>query len=117
MITSLKPNQIFVFGSNLQGHHMGGAARQAYDKKWTKWGHSSGLMWQSFAIDTMSGKDIFRTGLYDLAITARKNPNLEFLMTPVGTGIAGYTIEELEEMMPDMPSNVIKLWGDQSNDQ
>jgi hypothetical protein len=29
MIRSLKPDEIFVFGSNLGGHHGGGAARVA----------------------------------------------------------------------------------------
>lgn len=28
-INSLKPNEVFVFGSNLAGHHGGGAARAA----------------------------------------------------------------------------------------
>lgn len=110
MIKELQPNQIFCFGANSQGNHGAGAAKQAYDNGWTKWGHSKGLMWQSFAIDTMGDKDTMITGLRDLAITARANPALEFLLTPVGTGIAGYSIEELEAMLPDMPSNVIKLW-------
>lgn len=114
MITELKPNQIFVFGANSQGSHGAGAAKQAYDSGWTKTGHSEGLIWQSFAIDTMGTREVFIMGLQDLAITAIKNPALEFLMTPVGTGIAGYSIQELEEMMPDMPSNVIKLWETQS---
>ena len=30
MITNLQPNEVFVFGSNLAGHHGGGAARQAH---------------------------------------------------------------------------------------
>jgi hypothetical protein len=32
MITSLEPNEIFVFGSNLEGMHYGGAAYVAYRK-------------------------------------------------------------------------------------
>lgn len=31
-ITELKPNEIFVFGSNLQGYHGGGAARLAMNQ-------------------------------------------------------------------------------------
>ena len=31
-ITDLKPNEIFVFGSNLAGSHGGGAARLAYNR-------------------------------------------------------------------------------------
>ena len=30
-ISELKENEIFVFGSNLAGHHGGGAARLAYN--------------------------------------------------------------------------------------
>lgn len=37
-ITELKPNEIFVFGSNLQGYHGGGAARLAMNQ----WGPSGG---------------------------------------------------------------------------
>lgn len=33
-ITELQPGEIFVFGSNLEGHHGGGAALLA----WKKWG-------------------------------------------------------------------------------
>lgn len=31
-ISHLEPDDIFVFGSNLEGMHIGGAARVAYDK-------------------------------------------------------------------------------------
>ncbi len=37
-IRELKPNEIFVFGSNLSGYHGGGAARLAMDK----WGGPMG---------------------------------------------------------------------------
>ena len=37
-ITELKENEIFVFGSNLEGMHGGGAARLAYDKFGAIWG-------------------------------------------------------------------------------
>ena len=45
MINVLKPNEIFVFGSNIQGMHMGGAARVAYSKfgaEWGEWRRTSG---------------------------------------------------------------------------
>lgn len=109
MITELQPNQIFVFGANSEGAHGGGAAKFAHDQQWTRWGHSEGLLWQSFAIDTMSGVERIKLGLQDLAITARHNPGLEFLLTPIGQGIAGYTKEQIEELMPDMPDNVRRV--------
>lgn len=113
MITELKPNQIFVFGANSRGIHAGGAAKFAHDKRWTRHGHSRGLLWQSFAINTMDGMREIEQGLLDLKITAEHNPGLEFLLTPIGQGIAGYNSEQINGLMPTMPSNVIKIgWGD-----
>lgn len=40
-IQELKPNEIFVFGSNLEGQHGGGAALLAY----RKWGLSGDKAW------------------------------------------------------------------------
>lgn len=115
MITELKDNEVFVMGTNSQGFHGAGAARFAYDKGWTKTGHAHGLMWKSFAIDTMDGEDMFKMDLQDLAITAISNPALTFYLTPVGQGIAGYSKEQVLEMMPKMPSNVIFTddWNEQ----
>ena len=42
-ITELKENEIFVFGSNLEGMHGGGAARIAYEKFGAIWGQGVGL--------------------------------------------------------------------------
>jgi len=54
-ITELKPNEIFVFGSNLAGAHGGGAARVARNKFGAIWGQGVGLQGQSYAIPTMHG--------------------------------------------------------------
>jgi len=107
MITELKDNQIFCFGSNGQGIHGGGAAKFAYDKGWTHTGHAHGLSWQSFAIDTMDGLEVFKNDLGHLAVTARHNPSLTFYLTAVGTGIANYSKQEVMDIMPEMPDNVI----------
>lgn len=42
-ITNLGKDEVFVFGSNLAGHHMGGAARVAYDKFGAIWGQGVGM--------------------------------------------------------------------------
>lgn len=42
-ITELKPNEVFVFGSNLAGAHGGGAARLAYERFGAIWGQGVGL--------------------------------------------------------------------------
>ena len=54
-ITSLGPNEIFVFGSNLQGMHGGGAARIAVERFDAIMGQGVGLQGQSYAIPTMQG--------------------------------------------------------------
>lgn len=54
-ITTLAPNEIFVFGSNIQGYHGGGAARVALNKFGAIWGQGDGLQGQSYAIPTMEG--------------------------------------------------------------
>ena len=54
-ITSLKENEIFVFGSNLRGMHGGGAARIAYQHFGAIYGQGVGLQGQSYAIPTMQG--------------------------------------------------------------
>lgn len=52
-ISSLKPGEVFVFGSNLAGHHGGGAARLAYERFGAKWGTGVGMTGQCYAIPTM----------------------------------------------------------------
>ena len=54
-ITELAPNEIFVYGSNLQGMHSGGAARMAYEDFGAVCGKGMGLYGQSYAIPTMQG--------------------------------------------------------------
>ena len=53
-IEKLKPHEVFVFGSNLNGMHGGGAAKLAM--KWgAVWGKGVGLQGQTYAIPTMQG--------------------------------------------------------------
>ena len=42
-INVLKQNEIFVFGSNIKGAHLGGAARAAYNKFGAEWKSHSTL--------------------------------------------------------------------------
>ena len=79
-ITELKPNEIFVFGSNLGGMHGGGAARVAYLKFGAIMGQGVGLQGQSYAIPTMQG------GVETIR---------PFLVTRIGCGIAGFRDEEI----------------------
>ena len=95
-IKELKENEVFVFGSNLGGFHAGGAARVALDKFGAVWGQGVGLQGQSYAIPTMhGGVDVIKPYVDEFIAFAREHRELRFLVTPIGCGIAGFTVEEM----------------------
>ena len=95
-ITELKENEIFVFGSNLQGMHGGGAARLAYDKFGAIWGQGVGLQEQSYGIPTMhGGVDAIKPYVDEFIEFAKSHPEMTFLVTRIGCGIAGFRDEEI----------------------
>ena len=95
-ITHLEPNEIFVFGSNLQGYHGAGAARMALDKFGAVWGQGVGLQGQSYAIPTMEGGvETIKPYVDEFIEFAKQHPEYQFLLTRVGCGIAGFTDEEI----------------------
>lgn len=108
MITELADGEIFVFGSNASGAHGGGAARFAYDNFGAIWGQGSGLQGRSYGIDTMSGLEVFASEVVDFVRFASENPHLRFLVTELGTGIAGYSPEQVAPLFSgDLPENVV----------
>ena len=106
-IDSLAPDEVFVFGSNASGAHGGGAARFAYDRFGAVWGQSEGLQGQSYGIDTMSGLTVFEDQAARFLDFARERPELRFLVTEVGCGIAGYTPGEVAAFFRGAPDNVV----------
>ena len=91
-ITSLAPNEVFVFGSNLEGMHGGGAAAAAMRFFGAVWGQGVGLQGQSYGIPTMhGGVEEIRPYVDEFIEFARKHPELTFLVTRIGCGIAGFT--------------------------
>lgn len=109
MVTELEPNQIFVFGSNLQGDHVGGAARQAALDFGAVDGIGVGLQGRSYAIPTMCGRKVMEFYCKQFLDFATHYPEHEFLLTPVGTGIAGYRIKDIESVFKELPKNVRKV--------
>ena len=95
-IDKLTEGEIFVFGSNLAGQHMGGAARAAYDKFGAIWGQGVGLQGQSYAIPTMQGGvDTIKPYVDDFIEFAKTHPEMRFLVTRIGCGIAGFKDSEI----------------------
>lgn len=113
-ISNLKPNEIFVFGSNLQGNHAGGAARFAVLKFGAEMGNPIGLQGQSYAIPTLSQAaigipldklklPISEIGKYvnEFIGFASQHPDMFFYVTPIGCGIAGFTEEEIAPLFSE----------------
>ncbi|MBQ8021459.1 MAG: hypothetical protein IJ255_02055 [Bacteroidales bacterium] len=95
-ITELKPDEIFVFGSNLAGMHGGGAAYVAYRKFGAIMGCGVGLQGQSYAIPTMQGGVETIQPYVDEFITfAAAHPEWFFYVTRIGCGIAGFQDHEI----------------------
>lgn len=95
-ITSLQPNEVFVFGSNLAGMHGGGAARVARKLFGAVMGQGVGLQGQSYAIPTMQGGvETIKPYVDEFITFASAHPELKFYVTRIGCGIAGFTDAEI----------------------
>jgi len=94
-ITSLAADEIFVFGSNLAGKHLGGAARTAI--KWgAVMGQGVGLQGMTYAIPTMfSTVDEIKPYVASFISYAKNHPEHRFLVTKIGCGIAGFSEKEI----------------------
>lgn len=106
IVTELQPDEVFVFGSNAEGLHGGGAARIAYERFGAAWGEGHGHHGQTYAIDTMSGLDVLVQEARAFIDYAGAHPETTFLLTPVGCGIAGYAPEQVAPAFLGAPENV-----------
>ncbi|MDP3718813.1 MAG: hypothetical protein Q8T13_13695 [Acidobacteriota bacterium] len=113
LLTVVPDRLVFVFGSNLAGRHMGGAARDAVDYFEAEMGKGYGWHGRSYAIPTM---DVglrtlplhFIAGHVDrFLVAAMAEPDFTFYVTAVGTGIAGLTHEQMAPFFVGAPSNVL----------
>lgn len=90
-ITELSSSEVFVFGSNLQGYHGGGAARTAMDKFGAEWGVGVGPTGRCYAIPTMQGGvETIKPYVDEFLEYAKEHPDTRFLVTRIGCGIAGF---------------------------
>ncbi len=104
MIRDLKENEVIVVGTNESGIHGAGAAYQAYKEFGLQRGVGFGYSGQTFGIPTKDWK-IKTLPLYVINFYIQRfikftkiNPNLTFLVTPIGTGLAGYTAKHIAPM-------------------
>src|SRR6266550_8769046 len=103
---------IFVFGSNLKGIHGAGAAAFAYSYRGAVWGQGEGLQGESYALPTCSEpgaplelRSIEHYVKRFLAL-ATDMDILQFQVTAVGCGIAGYKPSQIAPLFRESPDNV-----------
>jgi hypothetical protein len=131
-ITSLKPNEVFVFGSNDRGNHGKGAAKTALDKFGAIYNQASGRQGQSFAVRTKMYQDgnlleynklrdenkkkmdsMTVQDLNNLRLEALTNPDIKYYVTQIGTKLAGRTVNQMKSFFERMnnkfgiPDNLI----------
>lgn len=131
-VLDLRDNEIFVFGSNTEGAHAGGAAYIARTRFGAIDGQPEGVQGQSYAIPTLTFvpqddtpdklprvvpvTDAELEDALDRFLTfAYGHPEYTFVMTKIGCGIAGWRIEQVGEILirvaasffRGLPTNVV----------
>ena len=94
-IEELRPNEIFVFGSNIMGYHAGGAALKAMQFGAVS-GQAEGRQGKTYAIPTdfgLQAQEDLQPYVDRFLQYAQDHPELHFLVTRIGCGVAGYTEE------------------------
>lgn len=99
---------IFVFGSNLAGRHGKGAALEAIKHWGAIYGQGVGLQGNSYAIPTKDHAlrtlplDVIngyvKTFLKYADFQSSRDRTMHFNVTALGTGLAGYSVEDIAPM-------------------
>ena len=104
-ISELKEDEVFVFGSNLEGMHGGGAAFAAWKKFGAVMGCGVGLRGQSYAIPTMQGGvETIEPYVSSFIAFAKEHSELFFYVTRIGCGIAGFRDKEIAPLFSEAVS-------------
>lgn len=102
---------IFVFGSNLAGRHGKGAALFARQYHGAIYGVANGHTGNAYAIPTkdreLNPLPLNRIKAYveEFLRYARRHPDLEFEVTRIGCGLAGYQDDQIAPMFREAPKN------------
>jgi hypothetical protein len=102
---------VVVFGANEAGIHGAGAAKDALDYYGALWGKGFGPAGRSFAIPTKDWNiqtlplDAIGHYIRRFLAYAKAHPDDSFLVTPIGTGLAGYTAEQIAPFFAFAPKN------------
>jgi len=110
---------VFVFGSNLAGRHGKGAALTAAKEYGAAYGVGRGPTGWAYAIPTKTESLGIRTlreiqqDVREFVAFANNNMHIEFKLTRIGCGLAGYKDHDIATMFVGIGSNVIidPLWS------
>ena len=111
------PEGIFVYGANLAGRHGKGAALEAKllwgakEGSWNKNGNSLGIPTKDKTLRSLPLKTI-RHLVKCFIIYAELHPDKIFLVTPIGTGLAGYKLKDIAPIFKNAPRNCILAWDE-----
>lgn len=104
---------IFVFGSNLAGRHGKGAALHARKVHGAVYGVGVGPTGSAYAIPTKDERiktlplERIEIHVADFLNYAKDHPELTFLVTRIGCGLAGYKDHQIAPMFRYTPENCI----------
>jgi hypothetical protein len=109
---------VFVFGSNLAGRHGAGAALEAVKHWGAQYGVGEGRTGNAYALPTKD-TNIKTLPLAEIEQSyirfwkyAAQHHDVQFLLTPFGTGFAGYSIAEIRGVMSGGPLRNVWETGD-----
>lgn len=109
-ISELKPDEIFVFGCRRSGRHYEGAANFAREHFGAVVGQGEGLQGQYYAIPTAGvGLGWIRHAVNSFTEFASTNPDMTFLVTPVGCGLGLWDIKDIAPLFRDA-SQLPNVW-------
>jgi hypothetical protein len=102
---------IFVFGSNEEGHHYAGAAKYALERCGAEPGVGVGPTGRAYAIPTMHGMSRLKEEVQHFIEYAIQHPEQSFFVTRVGCGLAGYQDNGIAPLFLNAPINCLLPLG------
>lgn len=106
-----KADEVFVFGSNMAGRHGAGAAKAARDWYRAQNGVARGPTGGAWALPTKDANlrslsiDEIREEVDYFLHQAESTPEIEFFVTRIGCGLAGYKDADIAPLFRGAPDN------------
>ena len=100
-VETLHSNEVFVFGSDPEGRHNGGAARYAVEHFGAVIGQGKGLQGQSYAIPSTVPLRELAHHVCEFINYAEQHPEQRFIVTAIGCGTAGHDPAKVAQLFED----------------